>query len=56
MITDLPLGVFGAWQVEDFVPPVAVGGKVPRNAYGNVELFKPEMLPGEFLFFGGIPK
>lgn len=40
-----PLEVFGEWQVEDYVPPVAKDGKVPRNEYGNVELFKPSMLP-----------
>ncbi|KAK3925454.1 DNA repair protein complementing XP-C cells-like protein [Frankliniella fusca] len=45
VITDLPLEVFGPWQVEDYVPPPAKDGKVPRNAYGNVELFKPSMLP-----------
>ncbi|XP_026288998.2 LOW QUALITY PROTEIN: DNA repair protein complementing XP-C cells homolog [Frankliniella occidentalis] len=45
VITDLPLEVFGPWQVEDYVPPPAKDGKVPRNAYGNVELFKPTMLP-----------
>lgn len=37
--------MFGEWQVEDYEPPVASGGKVPRNEYGNVELFKPSMLP-----------
>ena len=37
--------VFGPWQVEDYVPPVAVDGVVPRNEHGNVELFKPCMLP-----------
>ena len=41
-----PLEVFGAWQTEIYIPPVAVDGKVPRNEYGNVELFKPWMLPG----------
>lgn len=46
VIKDLPLELFGSWQVEDYVPPTAVDGKVPRNAYGNVELFKPSMLPG----------
>nr|CAD7261438.1 unnamed protein product [Timema shepardi] len=45
VIKDLPLEVFGEWQVEDYIPPPAVDGKVPRNAYGNVELFKPCMLP-----------
>ncbi|CAH8870747.1 unnamed protein product [Trichobilharzia szidati] len=37
--------VFGPWQVEPYVPPVAENGIVPRNAHGNVELFKQCMLP-----------
>jgi len=41
----LPLEIFGPWQTEDYVPPAAKDGKVPRNEYGNVELFKPCMLP-----------
>ncbi|XP_061864411.1 DNA repair protein complementing XP-C cells isoform X3 [Colius striatus] len=40
---DLPL--FGRWQTEEYQPPVAVDGKVPRNEYGNVYLFLPSMLP-----------
>ncbi|XP_064154495.1 DNA repair protein complementing XP-C cells [Anguilla rostrata] len=40
---DLPL--FGHWQTEPYQPPVAVDGKVPRNEYGNVYLFRPCMLP-----------
>ena len=40
-----PLELFGHWQTEDYVPPTAEDGLVPRNAYGNVELFKPCMLP-----------
>ncbi|XP_061474408.1 DNA repair protein complementing XP-C cells [Rhineura floridana] len=40
---DLPL--FGLWQTEEYQPPVAVGGKVPRNEFGNVYLFQPSMLP-----------
>ncbi|XP_029457237.1 LOW QUALITY PROTEIN: DNA repair protein complementing XP-C cells [Rhinatrema bivittatum] len=39
------LALFGLWQTEDYQPPVAVDGKVPRNEYGNVYLFKPSMLP-----------
>ncbi|XP_047989281.1 DNA repair protein complementing XP-C cells homolog [Leguminivora glycinivorella] len=42
---DEPLETFGSWQVEDFEPPAAENGVVPRNAYGNVELFKACMLP-----------
>ncbi|KAM4610266.1 DNA repair protein complementing XP-C cells [Polymixia lowei] len=39
------LALFGEWQTEEYQPPVAVDGKVPRNEYGNVYLFKPRMLP-----------
>ncbi|CAH0397462.1 unnamed protein product [Chilo suppressalis] len=45
LITDKPLEIFGPWQVQDYEPPVAENGIVPRNAYGNVELFKDCMLP-----------
>jgi xeroderma pigmentosum group C-complementing protein len=44
-IKDRPLELFGEWQVEDYIPPPAQDGKVPRNEYGNVELFLPKMLP-----------
>ncbi|XP_052863533.1 DNA repair protein complementing XP-C cells homolog [Anopheles cruzii] len=40
-----PLELFGLWQTEEYDPPTAEDGIVPRNAYGNVELFKPCMLP-----------
>ncbi|XP_045048205.2 DNA repair protein complementing XP-C cells isoform X2 [Desmodus rotundus] len=39
------LGLFGTWQTEEYQPPVAVGGKVPRNEFGNVYLFLPSMMP-----------
>ncbi|XP_078731040.1 DNA repair protein complementing XP-C cells [Lampetra fluviatilis] len=39
------LALFGPWQTEEYQPPVAVDGKVPRNDYGNVYLFRPSMLP-----------
>ena len=45
MIKDQPLEIFGRWQTEVYVPPPAKDGVVPRNEYGNVELFKPWMLP-----------
>jgi len=44
-LTEEPLDVFGEWQVELYIPPPAKNGIVPRNEYGNVELFKPWMLP-----------
>ncbi|XP_008068793.1 DNA repair protein complementing XP-C cells [Carlito syrichta] len=39
------LGLFGHWQTEEYQPPVAVDGKVPRNEFGNVYLFLPSMMP-----------
>ncbi|XP_015599337.1 DNA repair protein complementing XP-C cells homolog [Cephus cinctus] len=45
MIKDQPLELFGKWQTTQYVPPVAKDGIVPRNEYGNVDLFKMCMLP-----------
>ena len=44
-VSNEPLEMFGKWQTEKYIPPAAEDGKVPRNEYGNVELFKPWMLP-----------
>ena len=45
VIKDRPLEIFGFWQTDVYEAPPAENGKVPRNEYGNVELFKPWMLP-----------
>lgn len=45
VIKDLPLELFGLWQTSEYEPPVAQNGIVPKNPYGNVELFKACMLP-----------
>ncbi|KAF7268305.1 hypothetical protein GWI33_018570 [Rhynchophorus ferrugineus] len=45
IITDQLLEIYGPWQVQDYEPPTAENGIVPRNAFGNVDLFKPCMLP-----------
>ena len=42
---DPVLPLYGKWQTELYIPPPAKDGKVPRNEYGNVELFQPSMLP-----------
>jgi len=39
------LELFGEWQTSEYIPPIAKDGIVPCNEYGNVDLFKPEMLP-----------
>ncbi|XP_049281740.1 DNA repair protein complementing XP-C cells homolog [Anopheles funestus] len=40
-----PCDIFGFWQTDEFDPPTAENGLVPRNEYGNVELFTEKMLP-----------
>lgn len=44
-LANQPCEIFGIWQTEEYDPPTAENGKVPRNEYGNVELFTPKMLP-----------
>ncbi|KAI4492247.1 hypothetical protein M0802_009937 [Mischocyttarus mexicanus] len=44
-LADKPLELFGEWQTSEYVPPEAKDGIVPRNEYGNVDLFKKSMLP-----------
>ncbi|XP_036434994.1 DNA repair protein complementing XP-C cells isoform X2 [Colossoma macropomum] len=39
------LALFGHWQTEEYQPPLAIDGRVPRNEFGNVYMFKPCMLP-----------
>lgn len=45
ILKEQPLELFGRWQTEEYMPPIAFNGKVPRNEWGNVELFKSCMLP-----------
>ncbi|KAG7727222.1 hypothetical protein KL933_002931 [Ogataea haglerorum] len=37
--------LYGEHQTEKYVPPPVVGGKIPRNSYGNIDLYQPWMLP-----------
>ena len=32
--------LFGEWQVDHYEPPIARNGKVPRNDFGNVDLYQ----------------
>uniref|UniRef100_A0A915HUT2 Uncharacterized protein n=1 Tax=Romanomermis culicivorax TaxID=13658 RepID=A0A915HUT2_ROMCU len=42
---DRIIPLYGKWQTKKYVPPVAKDGVVPRNQFGNVDLFKECMLP-----------
>ncbi|PWN50373.1 Rad4-domain-containing protein [Violaceomyces palustris] len=38
-------GLYAKFQTELYVAPPVVDGKVPTNAFGNIDLFVPSMLP-----------
>lgn len=38
-------GLYAEFQTELYVPPPVVGGRVPRNVYGNLDLYVPSMVP-----------
>jgi len=38
-------GLFGEWQTAPYEPAIAENGKVPRNNFGNVDLYQECMLP-----------
>ncbi|KRZ90378.1 DNA repair protein complementing XP-C cells -like protein, partial [Trichinella sp. T8] len=42
---DRPLNLYGIWQTEPYIPKPAEDGIVPKNEYGNVELYQMSMLP-----------
>lgn len=49
------LDLYGYWQTKEYDPPHAEGGRVPRNEFGNVELFQAHMLPHGCVHLRGMP-
>lgn len=49
------LDLYGYWQTKEYEPPHAECGRVPRNEFGNVELFQPQMLPRGCVHLRGMP-
>ncbi|KTW25747.1 hypothetical protein T552_03360 [Pneumocystis carinii B80] len=39
------IGLYSESQTELYIPPSVINGKVPRNAYGNLDIFVPSMIP-----------
>ncbi|KAF2203574.1 Rad4-domain-containing protein [Delitschia confertaspora ATCC 74209] len=39
------VGLYAFFQTELYVPPPVVRGRVPRNVYGNLDLYVPSMVP-----------
>lgn len=54
----MPLNLYGHWQTDEWNPGDVINGKVPRNEFGNVDLFKPFMLPrgASYLRLNGLLK
>ncbi|KAF2494693.1 Rad4-domain-containing protein [Lophium mytilinum] len=42
---DVGVGLYAAIQTESYVPPPIVRGRVPRNAFGNLDIYVPSMVP-----------
>ena len=38
-------GLYAQFQTDVYFPPPALHGKVPRNAYGNLDVYVPSMIP-----------
>jgi xeroderma pigmentosum group C-complementing protein len=44
-VDEAGVGLFAEFQTDIYVPPPVVRGRVPRNAYGNLDLYVPSMCP-----------
>jgi xeroderma pigmentosum group C-complementing protein len=42
---EIGAGLYALFQTEIYVPPPVVNGRVPRNAFGNLDLYVPSMVP-----------
>lgn len=42
---DVGAALYAEFQTELYVPPPVVRGRVPRNAYGNLDVYVPSMVP-----------
>ncbi|KAK9353313.1 hypothetical protein V1523DRAFT_411326 [Lipomyces doorenjongii] len=42
---DEEIALYADFQTELYVPPPVINGKVPRNDYGNLDVFVPSMVP-----------
>ncbi|RIA98576.1 hypothetical protein C1645_749735 [Glomus cerebriforme] len=51
-------GLYGEWQTDEYIPEPIIDGKVPKNSYGNVNMFKESMCPsgGVHIPINGIGK
>jgi xeroderma pigmentosum group C-complementing protein len=44
-VEDVGVGLYAVFQTQVYLPPPVVDGKVPKNQYGNIDIFVPSMIP-----------
>lgn len=42
---DGQMGLYAEFQTEVYVPPPVEDGRVPKNAFGNIDVYVPTMVP-----------
>jgi xeroderma pigmentosum group C-complementing protein len=42
---DASVGLYAAFQTDIYKPPPVVNGRVPKNVYGNLDVYTPSMVP-----------
>lgn len=42
---EIGVGLYAEYQTELYIPPPVIRGRVPRNTYGNLDLYVPSMCP-----------
>ncbi|KAI9283030.1 hypothetical protein BC943DRAFT_105072 [Umbelopsis sp. AD052] len=42
---ELQVGCYAYWQTEKFRPQNVINGVIPKNSFGNVDLYQPDMCP-----------
>ncbi|KAI0248652.1 hypothetical protein BJV78DRAFT_1131036 [Lactifluus subvellereus] len=42
---DAMQGLYAERQTERYIPPPVIDGRVPKNSFGNIDLYTPSMLP-----------
>lgn len=39
------MGLYAIFQTEEYTPPPVVDGMVPKNSFGNIDIYVPSMVP-----------
>jgi xeroderma pigmentosum group C-complementing protein len=44
-VQDVGVGLYAVFQTQLYNPPPVVNGKIPKNQYGNIDIYVPSMIP-----------